>query len=139
MPESLGGGDTRDKDCTPVEFPVSGLDMAPYVSGSGGEAEGVVYDLLCFCNHVGSDSVRNGHYIAYCRDAPSRADRRTGWREFNDQKVTEVRNIEDLLQPPSANDNNTHAQNYYNGHNQHSRDARRDVYVLIYKKRSARW
>jgi len=120
----------EDKDVTAVDFPVHALDMQPYCNGTGSS----VYDLFAFCNHVGGSSLKSGHYLAYARDskAPSEA-----WSEFDDSKVTAVRSVDDLLSTPyTQNDNNTHAENYYSGSNHSNRDARRDVYILFYKKRA---
>jgi ubiquitin C-terminal hydrolase len=121
-----------DKDETAVDFPVQGLDMQPYCDGLGGTA---VYDLFAFCNHVGGPSLRSGHYLAYARDSKGMSET---WSEFDDAKVTSVRSIDDLLSAEhTQNDNNTHAENYYSGTNYTNRDARRDVYILFYKKRTA--
>ena len=113
----------KSKDVSAVEFPVGGLDMAPYCS-EGGSA--VLYDLFAFCNHVDATL-----HLAYARDSH---ETRGAWREFHDAHVTDVRVVEDLL-TAMQNDNNAHSENYYSGANMSNRDARRDACILFYKKR----
>ena len=78
----------------PVEFPLSGLDMTPFLSGPflppPPSAATVVpesdrrplFDLYATVNHYGS--VGGGHYTAFCRHMPS-----SQWNYFDDCCVSE--------------------------------------------------
>lgn len=58
---SLGGGQKLD---TYVDFPLEGLDMAPYVlSNNQKSTSSLIYDLFAVSNHYGS--VGFGHYTAF--------------------------------------------------------------------------
>lgn len=63
-------GRWRDKIRTKVDFPLEGLDLAPWLdSGAGRLGPGdAVYDLFGVINHIGG--MTGGHYTAACR-APS--------------------------------------------------------------------
>ncbi|XP_032695799.1 ubiquitin carboxyl-terminal hydrolase 43 isoform X1 [Lontra canadensis] len=81
-------GERRNKLSTLVQFPLSGLNMAPHVAQRGaGPPPGTgswppwkqpaglpagypldfLYDLYAVCNHHGS--LQGGHYTAYCRNS----------------------------------------------------------------------
>ena len=51
-----------------VEFPLRGLDVAPYLVETPAEGS-AVYDLYAVCNHFGT--MRGGHYTAVVHDAES--------------------------------------------------------------------
>ena len=71
-----------EKMGTPVESPMKGLDLSPYLSTRVSSKP--IYDLYgCVC-HLGA-TLQSGHYIAYCYNATSK-----GWLEFNDSKVRPV-------------------------------------------------
>ncbi|KAK4523749.1 hypothetical protein GAYE_SCF00G1645 [Galdieria yellowstonensis] len=54
----------RTKVETFVKYPLSGLNLAPYVVGKGEEdAPQPIYDLYAVCNHFGG--LGGGHYTAY--------------------------------------------------------------------------
>ncbi|XP_035278266.1 ubiquitin carboxyl-terminal hydrolase 33 [Anguilla anguilla] len=67
---------------THVSFPLSGLDLQPFLAKDS-SAQTTSYDLLSVICHHGTAS--SGHYIAYCRN-----DLNNLWYEFDDQSVTEV-------------------------------------------------
>ncbi|XP_046533402.1 ubiquitin carboxyl-terminal hydrolase 43 isoform X1 [Equus quagga] len=81
-------GERRNKLSTLVEFPLSGLDMAPHVAQRSTSPKpepgpwpswrqpaclptsyplDFLYDLYAVCNHHGS--LQGGHYTAYCRNS----------------------------------------------------------------------
>jgi len=68
-----------------VKFPLEGLDLAPFISGSRPEApEGeYVYDLFAVDNHFGG--MGGGHYTAYVRDPFASQPQ---WLDFNDSYVS---------------------------------------------------
>ena len=78
---------------TPVDFPIFGLDMQPYMfdtrlpnqpdSEEGPDAAitpPFLYDAYAVMRHIGN-SLNGGHYIALVRDAA-----RSTWRKFDDDK-----------------------------------------------------
>ncbi|XP_042147748.1 ubiquitin carboxyl-terminal hydrolase 2 isoform X1 [Ixodes scapularis] len=69
----------RAKLNTRVEFPLTNLDLCPYMSNS----HYVMYNLYAVSNHSGS--TYSGHYTATCLHPKSGE-----WHECNDTKVTEV-------------------------------------------------
>ncbi|XP_063836584.1 uncharacterized protein LOC135085700 [Ostrinia nubilalis] len=62
-----------------VEFPLTGLDMAPYAAVRAQP----VYNLYAVSNHSGT--TYSGHYTAYCKH-PYTGD----WHEYNDSRVTPI-------------------------------------------------
>uniref|UniRef100_A0A6G1S8N0 ubiquitinyl hydrolase 1 n=1 Tax=Aceria tosichella TaxID=561515 RepID=A0A6G1S8N0_9ACAR len=75
--ESVGSA----KITTHVQFPLTGLDLAPYMCPSS-EADCTTYNLIaCICHH--GSALLTGHYTTYalnCYDDQ--------WYEFDDQYVT---------------------------------------------------
>jgi ubiquitin carboxyl-terminal hydrolase 20/33 len=75
--ESVGSA----KITTHVQFPLTGLDLAPYMCPSS-KADCTTYNLIaCICHH--GSALLNGHYTTYalnCYDDQ--------WYEFDDQYVT---------------------------------------------------
>ncbi|KAH6937600.1 hypothetical protein HPB50_001889 [Hyalomma asiaticum] len=78
-----------------VEFPLEGLDLAPFVSGPEPQAaESLLYDLHAYICHIGG--VNCGHYTAYTRHWT------TGeWYHYNDESVCK--------QPPPRPEDQAHA------------------------------
>ncbi|XP_065836719.1 ubiquitin carboxyl-terminal hydrolase 3-like [Oscarella lobularis] len=76
----------RSKIDTHVQFPISGLDMSPYLlSSSSSEEASSLYDLGAVIVHHGS-GVSSGHYTAYaCSHVAG------NWFHFNDSHVSRVR------------------------------------------------
>ena len=76
-----------------INFPVNGLDMGPYILStalvhSGNiERRPVLYDLYAVANHYGT--MMGGHYTAFCKNFLDGC-----WYEFNDSKVSRVREDE---------------------------------------------
>ncbi|PGH09179.1 ubiquitin carboxyl-terminal hydrolase 8 [Blastomyces parvus] len=89
---------------TPINFPITGLDITPFMAPSvgssallNGGADGnnkqaqpelattppYIYNAYGIVRHIGSSS-SEGHYISLVRD-----DRRGCWRKFDDQRVTD--------------------------------------------------
>ena len=75
----------------PVEFPLSGLNMSPFLSGpflpppaptTTADSDRPLFDLYATVNHYGS--VGGGHYTAFCRHMPS-----SQWNYFDDCCVSE--------------------------------------------------
>eukprot|EP00931_Biecheleriopsis_adriatica_P074322 TRINITY_DN48405_c0_g1_i1.p1 TRINITY_DN48405_c0_g1~~TRINITY_DN48405_c0_g1_i1.p1 ORF type:complete len:949 (+),score=190.68 TRINITY_DN48405_c0_g1_i1:116-2962(+) len=61
---------TRERLNTAVNFPLEGLDLAPYCTPSSRsipDPEPTVYDLAATSKHIGS--LGGGHYVAYCRSS----------------------------------------------------------------------
>ncbi|RQM21633.1 hypothetical protein B5M09_010946, partial [Aphanomyces astaci] len=69
----------RDKLDALVEFPLEGLDMAPFCLST--PSTGLIYDLYATTNHVGSMGF--GHYTAFAQDQQTRL-----WYHFDDSSVT---------------------------------------------------
>ncbi|XP_050034496.1 ubiquitin carboxyl-terminal hydrolase 2-like [Dermacentor andersoni] len=69
----------RAKLNTRIEFPLTNLDLCPYMSNS----HYVMYNLYAVSNHSGS--TYSGHYTASCLHPKSGE-----WHECNDTKVSEV-------------------------------------------------
>jgi len=99
-------GSSARKIHTPIEFPLTSLDMTPFVlpppdaaerasiTRSYGEAgletpfsmtPPYKYDAYAVLRHLGG-TMTSGHYISLVRDKA-----RNCWREFNDDKVTDFR------------------------------------------------
>nr|KAI8765519.1 ubiquitin carboxyl-terminal hydrolase 31-like isoform X1 [Biomphalaria glabrata] len=81
-------GQRRSKLMTLVDFPVDNLDMSGHLSQREGlraplKRDNYIYDLLGVSNHYGN--MMGGHYTAYCRSPVDGV-----WREFNDNKVTNL-------------------------------------------------
>lgn len=69
-----------------VSFPLTSLDMSPYVSGparSTQPAHGNRYSLYAVSNHSGTPIA--GHYTAFCKH-PATGD----WNFFNDSSVSRI-------------------------------------------------
>ena len=67
-----------------VDFPLEGLDLAPFVAHGG---PGLVYDLFAVTNHMGQAGY--GHYTAFARDVfagPTPGP----WLRCDDSSVVEV-------------------------------------------------
>ncbi|ETW07025.1 hypothetical protein, variant 1 [Aphanomyces invadans] len=74
----------RDKLDVLVDFPVEGLDMAPYcLSAAPDHASSLIYDLYATTNHFGSMGF--GHYTAFAKDHATNL-----WYNFDDSAVTSV-------------------------------------------------
>ena len=59
-------GTWRRKLDTPVDFPLEGLDLAPYIMASRSAATlPPIYDLVAVSNHFGSTG--GGHYTAFAK------------------------------------------------------------------------
>jgi len=72
-----------------VSFPLENLDLHEYVIGY--KKESYIYDLYGICNHSGVS--QGGHYTAFIKNANGK------WYHFNDQYVTEVTNLNELITP----------------------------------------
>merc|ERR1711892_123280 len=71
----------RDKIDTLIDFPITNLDMTPYViNPSHGQA---VYDLISVSNHYGG--MGGGHYTAYGKNKTD-----GNWYYFDDSSVTQT-------------------------------------------------
>eukprot|EP00041_Stephanoeca_diplocostata_P034122 m.1145682 g.1145682 ORF g.1145682 m.1145682 type:complete len:146 (-) comp24465_c0_seq41:2959-3396(-) len=72
----------KDKLDFAVDFPLSGLDISPFLPelDADGDTEPALYDLFAVANHHGR--IWGGHYTAYCKVRFLRRDRR--WRDGSD-------------------------------------------------------
>jgi len=72
----------REKIDTFVDFPLAGLDMAPYIIGNGEGVDGVstIYDCFAVSNHFGG--LGGGHYSAFAKNGGA-------WCKFDDSSVYE--------------------------------------------------
>jgi len=94
--------DTRAKIDTNVKFPVYNLDMTPFCCSSlsnGNDLSQSRYDLFGVINHRGSAWF--GHYTSYARllgyNDPAKTE--IGWRNFDDERVSNLGNEKDLNRP----------------------------------------
>lgn len=71
-----------DKIDLTVDFPIEGLDMTEFVSGS----EGAVYDLIAVDNHYGG--LGGGHYTASVKNF-----RDGNWYYYNDSHVSPIDDV----------------------------------------------
>lgn len=71
---------SRDKIDTVVDFPISGLDMAPYIVAPEGK-KAAVYDLFAVSEHSGG--LGGGHYTAVAKNFNNQE-----WYNFNDSYVS---------------------------------------------------
>ena len=67
-----------------VDFPLEGLDLAPYVAHGG---DGFVYDLFAVTNHFGMAGY--GHYTAFARDVFGEGEPGP-WLRCDDSSVSEA-------------------------------------------------
>lgn len=72
-----------------VDFPLTDLDLSPYVIGY--KKESYIYDCYGICNHSGG--VMGGHYTAFVKNANGK------WYHFNDTNVKEIQNLAELITP----------------------------------------
>lgn len=81
-----------------IDFPLEGLDMAPYVRSESQRAqESLIYDCFAVSNHFGGTG--GGHYTAFAKHP------RTGeWYDFDDSCVSKVnsRDLNDTIVSSSA-------------------------------------
>lgn len=75
----------RDKLCSLVRFPLSGLSLDPAI---GDGAAGNVYDLFAVANHFGTAG--GGHYTAYVNVGSASSGGSCTWLHFDDSRVSEV-------------------------------------------------
>ncbi|CAK4658374.1 hypothetical protein LEN26_013559 [Aphanomyces euteiches] len=71
----------RDKLDTMVDFPLDGLNMAPYCLSADDNSDEFLYDLYAVTNHFGSMGF--GHYTAFAKDKATNL-----WYTFDDSTVT---------------------------------------------------
>ena len=72
---------------TKVVFPITDLDITPYVHKDAlKENETCKYDLIAVCNHCGNSDC--GHYTAFCRDEN---DDCVKWFKYDDDYVSPLK------------------------------------------------
>jgi ubiquitin C-terminal hydrolase len=76
-----------------VDYPITGLDMAPFVSKKS-ENQSILYDLYAVAMHIGI-STQNGHYNCACM-LPDKT-----WAQFDDRDVKTI-DPSQALQPRKA-------------------------------------
>ncbi|CCG21001.1 Ubp12 protein [Candida orthopsilosis Co 90-125] len=79
-----------DKIDIVVDFPIEGLDIAPYVANPTLQEKDCIYDLIAVDNHYGG--LGGGHYTASVKNFKD-----DKWYYFNDSRVTEINNPEELV------------------------------------------
>ncbi|KAK6456038.1 peptidase C19, ubiquitin C-terminal hydrolase 2 [Scheffersomyces xylosifermentans] len=77
-----------DKIDMVVDFPIEGLDISSYVANP--QAKDTLYDLIAVDNHYGG--LGGGHYTASVRNF-----RDGKWYYFNDSRVTQINNPEEVI------------------------------------------
>lgn len=77
-----------DKIDVVVDFPIEGLDIGPYVANP--QEKDCIYDLIAVDNHYGG--LGGGHYTASVKNFKD-----DKWYYFNDSRVTEINNPEELV------------------------------------------
>jgi len=77
----------HNKNQTLVDFPLTDLNLSPYVVGY--KKESYIYDLYGVCNHSGT--TMGGHYTAFIKTANDI------WYHFNDTQVTKIDNPEQQI------------------------------------------
>lgn len=73
----------NEKNNSHVNYPISGLDMRPFVLGLKDEPNPIYYDLYAVSNHYGS--LNGGHYTATCKNVIDNK-----WYYFDDGSVRPV-------------------------------------------------
>uniref|UniRef100_A0A6C0BKP6 USP domain-containing protein n=1 Tax=viral metagenome TaxID=1070528 RepID=A0A6C0BKP6_9ZZZZ len=68
-----------------IIYPVSGLDMTPYVVSPRAISNGRIYDLFAVTCHIGH--LTNGHYYAICYNPITQT-----WMSYNDDRCTVATN-----------------------------------------------
>ena len=76
----MAGGGAKIQ--TPVDFPINGLDIAPFVLFNH-NGEELIYDLYGVSNHFGS--LGFGHYTAYAKNPLNNK-----WYNFDDSNCSPV-------------------------------------------------
>jgi ubiquitin carboxyl-terminal hydrolase 4/11/15 len=66
-----------------IDFPIRGLNLAPYLVSQKENDREVLYDLYAISNHYGTLS--GGHYTAYAKNCLY-----DKWYEFDDSYVSNV-------------------------------------------------
>jgi len=84
------GGDFADKVKTPVVFPLSGLDLSPYVVDREQKDEDYIFDLYGVSNHSGL--LAGGHYTAYVRSFTDKK-----WWELDDSDVSPIKDLSQII------------------------------------------
>ncbi|RCK60726.1 Ubiquitin carboxyl-terminal hydrolase 12 [Candida viswanathii] len=79
-----------DKIDVLVDFPIEGLDMSQYVANPSVTVDDCIYDLIAVDNHYGG--LGGGHYTASVKNF-----RDHKWYYFNDSRVTEITNPEEVV------------------------------------------
>jgi hypothetical protein len=87
-----GGIQHREKIETFVDFPLEGLNVAPFCDDM--LAERTMYDLFAVCNHYGRMGF--GHYSAFARDCMLDGNLSDTWTFFDDNDVRVSVNAEDV-------------------------------------------
>lgn len=82
-----------------VDFPLEGLDLAPYctrnsLAASGSSEDDCLYDLFAVCNHYGRMGF--GHYTAFARDWLPDGDLEDQWFSYDDDSVVPVSSTEEV-------------------------------------------
>jgi len=79
----------RDRINTQVNFPINGLDLAPFLMSQDHKAD-AIYDLYAVSNHMGG--MGGGHYTAYAKNLQSKE-----WYHLDDSRTSKVQNPESIV------------------------------------------
>jgi ubiquitin carboxyl-terminal hydrolase 4/11 len=91
----MGGGGNKKLD-TKVDFPLTGLDMSPFVLSATQKKKPLVYDCFAVSNHYGS--VGGGHYTAYAQNFATKK-----WYEFDDSRVMPLAETKEVVSSAAYN------------------------------------
>jgi len=79
----------RDRINTLVNFPIRGLDLAPFLLSENHKAD-AKYDLYAVSNHMGG--MGGGHYTAYAKNLQSQQ-----WYHLDDSRTSKVHHVDDIV------------------------------------------
>lgn len=105
-----------------IDFPLTGLDMAPYLEKVQ-PGEDHIYDLYGVVNHTGS--LQFGHYFSYVYNEPAGK-----WFEYNDSIVKEIKKERNIWDKSSGD-----VDDSLDEASLRSSVVTANAYVLFYKRR----
>jgi len=79
----------RDRINTLVNFPINGLDLAPFLLSEDHKTD-AKYDLYAVSNHMGG--MGGGHYTAYAKNLDNKQ-----WYHLDDSRTTKVNNVDQVI------------------------------------------
>jgi len=79
----------RDRINTLVNFPINGLDLAPFLLSEDHKTD-AKYDLYAVSNHMGG--MGGGHYTAYAKNLDNKQ-----WYHLDDSRTSKVMNVDAVI------------------------------------------